>query len=187
MGVSRPTAAHKLKLFVEAYCTNGGNGKQAAITAGYSPKTAEVAASRLLSKDKVRNAVEKRRAEALASAEDKTLLTAHEVLQDLAQAKRFDPALMYGEDGALLPIRDMPADVRLHLEGVEFDEIVVGTGENRKVIGHTAKIKFPKKAIVRDQAMKHFGLYEKDNAQQPQAAPPMFVIVPVRARVLESK
>lgn len=34
--------------FAEAYAANGGNGKQAAIEAGYSPKTARQQAARLL-------------------------------------------------------------------------------------------------------------------------------------------
>lgn len=169
-GGSQSAAEHKRKLFVEAYCTNGGNGKQAAITAGFAPRSAEVTASRLLRHAKVSAAVQQRRGEAFAHAQRTTLLTAEEVLEDLAQAKRFDPAKLYAADGSLLPVRDMPEEVRLQLEGVEVDEIAVGKGEDRTVIGQTSKVKFPKKSVVRDQAMKHFGLYKADNEQKPAPA-----------------
>lgn len=46
----------KQRLFIRAYLVDG-NGKKAAIAAGYSPKGAEVAASRLLSHVKVQQAL----------------------------------------------------------------------------------------------------------------------------------
>lgn len=168
-GTAKHEAAEKKRLFVEAYCTNGGNGKQAAIKAGYAPKSAEVTASRLLRDAKVSAAVAIRRAQTFEKAQQNTQLTADEVLEDLAQAKRFDPARMYGANGELLHIKDMPPDVRVHLEGVEFEEIAVGSGEERTVIGRVAKVKYPKKTQIREQAMKHFGLFEEHNRQLPAA------------------
>jgi len=53
------------------------NGKQAAIRAGYSPKTAEQIASRLLRKVKVKEAIEK----ALAERSEKTKIDAEYVLK----------------------------------------------------------------------------------------------------------
>jgi phage terminase small subunit len=49
--------------FVEEYIRNGGNGKQAAISAGYSENTAESQASRMLRKVKVQNALKERRSQ----------------------------------------------------------------------------------------------------------------------------
>jgi phage terminase small subunit len=48
----------KQQAFVEAYCCNGFNATQAAITAGYSEKTATMQASRLLTNDNVKAAVD---------------------------------------------------------------------------------------------------------------------------------
>ena len=56
------------------------NGKQAAIRAGYSDKTAEVQASRLLSHVNVREAIDK----AQIRREKRTNITADRVLQELA-------------------------------------------------------------------------------------------------------
>ena len=50
---------YKQKAFVDAY---DGNGKETAIAVGYSPKTAEQTASRLLRMVKVRKALEERSA-----------------------------------------------------------------------------------------------------------------------------
>lgn len=55
----------KQQRFVEEYVIDS-NGKQAAIRAGYSPKTAEVQASRLLSNAKVRETVDLARSQVSA-------------------------------------------------------------------------------------------------------------------------
>ena len=49
----------KQNLFIKHYIANGGNGTQAAISAGYSPKTAGVAASKLLKSGNVPQHVDK--------------------------------------------------------------------------------------------------------------------------------
>lgn len=49
--------------FAENWVKNGGNGTQAAIDAGYAPKSAHVQASRQLKNDKVRKYIEALRAE----------------------------------------------------------------------------------------------------------------------------
>lgn len=57
----------KQRLFVDAYLVDR-NGKQAAIAAGYSPRTAEVQASRLLRHVQVKAAIRERTRAAAASA-----------------------------------------------------------------------------------------------------------------------
>lgn len=49
----------KQKAFVREYKTNGGNGTQAAIKAGYSENTADVIATENLRKPSIREALEK--------------------------------------------------------------------------------------------------------------------------------
>ena len=66
--------------FVAEYLVDG-IGKRAAIRAGYSPKSAESQASRLLSKAKVRARIEK----ALAEQSRRTGITADRVLKELAK------------------------------------------------------------------------------------------------------
>lgn len=173
-GTSRAQAVARRKLFVEAFCTNGGNATQAAITAGYSQKTAKQQGSRLLTDTDIAAAVKARQSSALAKAQEITDLTAVEVLRSLARDLRFDPAKLYKEDGSLRPIHEMDEDTRLALRGAEVDEIAIGKGAERAVIGHTTKVKFPEKTAAREQGMKHFGLYEKDK----DPAPPVHIHFP---------
>jgi phage terminase small subunit len=58
----------KQQRFVDEYLLDS-NGKQAAIRAGYSPRSAEVQASKLLSKGKVSEEVKKRRQEVVEAIE----------------------------------------------------------------------------------------------------------------------
>jgi phage terminase small subunit len=66
--------------FVEEYIVDL-NGKQAAIRTGYSPRTAEVQASRLLSNAKVHSAVK----QAMQARSRRTGITADRVLIELAE------------------------------------------------------------------------------------------------------
>ena len=69
----------KQKRFVSEYLIDL-NAKQAAIRAGYSPKTAEVQASRLLSLVKVQNEITK----VMGKREKRTEITQDRVLEELA-------------------------------------------------------------------------------------------------------
>ena len=75
-----PALPPKQLRFVQEYLIDL-NGKQAAIRAGYSAKTAEVQASRLLSIAKVAEAV----AEAQQARAERTQITADRVLAELAK------------------------------------------------------------------------------------------------------
>ena len=67
-------------------------------------------------------------------------MTADEVLFGLTLAARFDPADLYRSDGSMIPIHELPPEVRQCIEKVEFDEIYMGEGKDRKVIGRTGKV-----------------------------------------------
>jgi phage terminase small subunit len=166
-GTSKAAAAQRRALFVEAFCENGGNATKAAITAGYSRKTARAQGSRLLTGVDVAKAIAERRAAMLVKAQAKTDLTAEEVLRSLARDIRFDPAKLYNEDGSMKAIHELDEDTRLALRGVETLEEFAGRGDDRELTGYTKKVKFPEKTAAREQGMKHFGLYEEDNKQQP--------------------
>lgn len=169
-GTSKAEAAKRRALFIEAMTENGGNKYQAAIAAGF-PKgeAAKKAATRLSDDVRVLSELERRRAEVIERAKEKTQLTANEVIESLARDIRFDPAKLYNEDGSLRRITDMDEDTRLALRSVEVDEIKAAGN----VIGHTTKVKFPEKTSAREQGMKHFGLYGEDNRQKP----PTFIVV----------
>ena len=150
------------ELFAREYVLDR-NGAQAAIRAGYSAGSAKVTASRLLTDANVQKMIKTLEEKAAKAAE----LSAEEVKRSLARALRFDARKLYNADGSLKLVTELDDDVALELEGIEIEEITVGTGKDRRVIGKTTKVRHPKKSVAREQAMKHFGLFKKDNEQTP--------------------
>lgn len=171
-------------MFVDAYFANNRNASAAARAVGYSPKTAGECAYAILKDPWVKEMIEFRSKE----LGDMVALTAEEVIRSLARAMRFDPGLMYNEDGTLKRVQDMPDEVRLELEGVDVDQVSKvlkgkkGSKDEVTLLSvTTAKVKFPARHAARDQAMKHFGLYSKDKGAQPEddgeAPPPVAVTI----------
>lgn len=156
-GTSRQAADDRRKRFVEAYITNGGNAKAAAITAGYSEKTADQQGSRLLKDVKVSDAIDVRRAGLAKTYE----LTTDVVIRSISQELHFDPAKLYNDDGSLKGITELDEDVRMALTAVEFEQI--GSPDAPVFV---RKFKWASKYQAREQAMKHLGMFEKDNLQR---------------------
>lgn len=102
------------------------NGKQAAIRAGYSAKTAEVQASKLLSNPKVAAEV----ALLQEARAERTQVDADWVLRRLADEAEADVADLYDENGHLLPVKDWPLIWRKGLvAGIETLREKVGEDE----------------------------------------------------------
>lgn len=154
-GTSKQAASDRKQHFVEAYIANGGNGRQAAITAGFSARTATQQASRLLTDVNVQAQIRERRSQLLQKLE----LNTEGVLRNLAQAVYFDPRKLFKADGTALLPHELDDDTAAALSGVEFE-----VGANGKVV--SAKYKAAEKNGARDQAMKHLGLFKADNTQR---------------------
>ena len=116
-----------------------------------APKSVHECASRLLADRKVSARVAELRAEAAERAK----ISAAEVIASLARDIRFDPARLFHEDGRPKQLHELDEATRMALRGME----VLADG--------TLKYKFPEKTAAREQAMKYFGLYERDNKQKP--------------------
>lgn len=69
----------KQRRFVEEYCSNGFNATKAAITAGYSVKTAQEQSSRLLSNVIIQDAVQA----FMSKATSKALVTTEDIVKGL--------------------------------------------------------------------------------------------------------
>jgi phage terminase small subunit len=162
-GTSKAEAAKRRALFVEAYVANGGNATDAAIKAGYSKKTAYSAGGRLLKDVEISAEVEKRRAQSIEKAEKATDLTVENILRELGRIALADPRKLFDEHGAVLPVHEWPDDVAAMVAQVEvYEEKVEGAK-----VGETQKVKLWDKNSALDKAMKHLGLYERDNEQKP--------------------
>lgn len=75
----QPLTARQKK-FVDAYMANGGDGKAAAIAAGYAPASAKVRASRMLDQPNVAAVITRRQNRAADAAQ----VTAEQVIRELA-------------------------------------------------------------------------------------------------------
>lgn len=161
-GTSPNAAAERKAHFIEAMIANGGNQKQAAITAGFSEKTAASQASRLMKDVNVLEEIDKRR-KALGV---KYKLDTESVLQQLANLVYADPRKVFGPDGCLLPVSEWPDEVAAMVSSIEVDALYEGQGKERRQIGVTQKVKFWDKNSAIEKAMKHLGQFEKDNKQR---------------------
>lgn len=156
-GTSSQAAADRKKLFAEAYIANGGNASEAAKSAGYSAKTAGAAGCRLLKDVEVKSILDARQT-ALAN---KYELTAEAIIRSIAQEIHFDPAKLFNEDGSIKAISEMDEDTRMAL--VSIETVQMGDPDAPAYI---KKIKWAGKDRAREQAMKHLGMFERDNKQK---------------------
>jgi phage terminase small subunit len=96
--------------------------------------------------------------------EERNKINIDELISELANMVRFDPAEMYEEDGSLKMIHDMPKPVRQMISSLDIDELMV----DKQKIGYTKKVRFIPKLDAIEKLMKHLGGYEKDNQQKKQ-------------------
>lgn len=119
--------------FVEEYLLDL-NGKQAAIRAGYSERTAESQGARLLGNAKVQRAV----MDAKSDRSERTKIDADWLLSRLAQEADADMADLYDDEGALKPVAEWPPIWRKGLvQGLDVEEVKV----NGAVVAHIRKVK----------------------------------------------
>lgn len=130
--------------FVEEYPIDC-NATRAAIRAGYSKKTANEQAARLLANVSIRAAIDS----GLAKRTEAVEVTVERVLKEIVRMAWVDIGEAYDENGSLKPIHEIPEDVRRAIVAIEVDEIWEweGSGEDRKrvQIGETKKVKFADK------------------------------------------
>lgn len=157
-GTSKAAAIGRKKAFVESYIANGGNATAAAVTAGFSAKTARQQGARLLSDVAIKAKIASR-AEKVAN---KYELTTERTLREIARLAYSDPRRFYHPNGALKSIHELDDDTAATIASVEVDVLK----EDGKAVGETVKVKQWDKNAALEKAMKFHGLYEKDNAQQ---------------------
>lgn len=150
------------RLFIEAYISNGRNGAKAAIAAGYKASAAKRQAVRILERPSVQEALRKRQEELAKRYE----LTTESVIAELAKIVRADLREMFNEDGSLKPPSEWPDHLAGAIASVEVFEEFAGRGADRVQIGFTKRIKVFDKNSALEKAMKHLGMFDKDNKQK---------------------
>ncbi len=149
----------KQKKFCEEYLIDL-NGTQAAIRAGYSGKTANRIASRLLTKVDLQNYIQEQQ----KTIRERNKITIDELVQTLAEMVRFDIADLYNEDGSLKKLNEMSVSARKCISDLQTAEMI----EKGSAIGLIQKVKTYNKQEAIEKLMKHLGGYERDNEQKKQ-------------------
>lgn len=143
----------KKQRFVDEYLVDL-NATQAAIRAGYSAKTAHSQGPRLLDDVGVKELI----ADAMAKRSESTKITAERVLQELGRVALFDPRRLLNADGSPKPINELDDDTAAVLAGMDIAEEYEGTGDDRRFIGYTKKVKLADKVGALNLAMRHLGM-----------------------------
>jgi phage terminase small subunit len=108
--------------FVDEYLVDL-NATKAAIRAGYSARTAASQASRLLRNVKVQEAI----AAGKERLSERAEIEAIEVIRELACIGRSDIGRAFDKQGQLLPLHEMPEDMRRAIASVEVEMVGGGT------------------------------------------------------------
>jgi phage terminase small subunit len=137
--------------FVAEYLIDS-NATQAAIRAGYSPKTAAAQASRLLRNVKVRAAVRRGQARVIAEAE----VSAAATLRELGRVGYFDIGQVFRRNGDLIPIHQLPPAVRAGIASVEIVLKNATAGDDK--IDRVLKIRTTDKVPALGLLARHFAL-----------------------------
>lgn len=104
--------------------------------------------------------------EAEERALEKAMLSTERILQELERAIFADPRKLYDEKGRLKPIHSLDEDTAAAISPLDVDEIASGRGPPRRAIGRTTKVRFVDKLVAIDRAMRHLGLFERDNRRR---------------------
>ena len=141
----------KQELFAREYLKDL-NATQAAIRAGYSEKTANEQASRLLANVNVQNFV----AELKASRIEQTGIDAAYVLRRLVEIDQMDATDILDDEGGLLPISAWPKVWRTSLSGLDLNRLrMAGKNDKEDIETTIQKIKWPDKVKNLELLGKH--------------------------------
>ena len=82
-----------------------------------------------------------------------------EVIRELKRIGNVDISKAYNNKGTLLPITEMPEEVRRCISGIETAEIYEGVGDSREIIGHTKKLRVFDKLKALEMIGKKFAMW----------------------------
>lgn len=141
--------------FVEEYLVDM-NGTQAAIRAGYSPRTANEQAARLLAHVSVSKAVSNR----LQKRQKKLELTQERVLRELMRVAFFDPRALFTADGRPRSIEELDDDTAAVIAGLDIamERTEEETEDGRPIYAPVRKYKVSDKMKALELCMRHMGL-----------------------------
>ena len=144
--------------FVAEYLANGLNATRAAISAGYSEKTADTQGARLLVNVKVVQAIEAKTNRILGKLE----VTADMVVQEIAKLAFFDPRKLFNDDGSMKLISEIDDHSAAALAGFDVCELFDGAGDQKHAYGLLKKVKLADKTRNLELLGRYFKLFSPD-------------------------
>jgi hypothetical protein len=140
--------------FIAAYIRSG-NATQSAIEAGYSPKSARVQGSRLLTYPEVRAAIEAGKAKAQAEAG----ITAVEVLRELATLALSNIRHFVVTDQGFVTLAEgAPPEAWRAVSRVKYTTRIIPRKDQAPLIERTAELALWDKNVALTNLAKHFNL-----------------------------
>ena len=131
------------------------NATQAAIRAGYSPRTAASIGQENLKKPEIQEAIQGLIEERSRRVE----VTSDMVIEELARLAFVDIGKLYDESGKLLPVHEIPEGVRRAVLGIDVFEETEGRGEAKELVGLTKKVRVADKIRALELLGKHLRLF----------------------------
>jgi phage terminase small subunit len=109
-------------------------------------------------------------AAAVRKAEERALqkakLSAERVLRELERAIFADPRKLYDERGRLKPIHLLDDDTAAIIASFDVEQPTASGRAKGTAVSATTKVRLHDKLVAIDRAMRHLGLFERDNRQQ---------------------
>jgi phage terminase small subunit len=169
----------KQALFVTEYLLSG-NVTQAALAAGYSPKSARVIGQEILQVPAIAAIVAQRQVE-IAQHQDERLqameLTEARVARETARIAFFDPRKMFHANGSPKAITELDDDTAAAIGGLEVLEEFDGSGKNRVLVGYVKKYKISDKNAALERAAKILTMYGKEPTAKGDALTALLMVI----------
>ncbi|MEB7681031.1 terminase small subunit [Klebsiella michiganensis] len=137
--------------YTQEYTKCPENQTQAAINAGFSPKTAAVKASVMMRDERI----QKRIAELMEERNKRLRVSADYVLLRLVEIDQMDVLDILNDDMSIKPVSEWPKVWRQYLTGFELADMFEGRGDEKELVGILKKIKWPDKVKNLELIGKH--------------------------------
>jgi len=144
----------KQRLFIAEYLKDK-NASRSASAAGYSKKTARAIGSRLLTNVDIRAEIEKK----LGKIEEECEISAAHILKELKNIAMFDIRRAFDENGALIPIHQMPEDAAKAIDKYYSKDIFGSQSGKRVKIGQRNSLLLCDRLKALELLGKHLGLF----------------------------
>lgn len=153
---------NKQKRFCEEYLVDF-NGTQAAIRAGYSKKSANEQAARLLARPAAQEFIR----EMQAATSQKMEITREMVVAELAKIGFSNVKALYDENNRLKLFQDLPDDIAAAISSTEVDEIYgfLPGADGKTQIGETKKVKLYSKLAALETLCKILGFFAPEKKE----------------------